>query len=63
MPRLDRRSRACPQAMAEVYMSLLDRIEASNYDVLSQRVSLSRGAKLRLAAKLWLRSRVPRLWV
>ncbi|MEX0763394.1 MAG: presqualene diphosphate synthase HpnD [Dehalococcoidia bacterium] len=58
-PLLDRRSRACPQAMFSVYRSLLDRIEAADYDVLNQRVSLSGVAKLTLALKLWLRSRIP----
>lgn len=56
---LDRRSRVCPQAMAEVYITLLDRVEAADFDVLSERVSLSKWAKLSLAAKLWLRSRIP----
>jgi phytoene synthase len=57
-PLLDRRSRACPQAMAEVYMRLLDKIEDAGYDVLSIRVGLSKLAKVKLAAKLWLRSRL-----
>jgi phytoene synthase len=59
-PLLDRRSRACPQAMAEVYTSILDRVEAARYDVLTQRVSLSKWSKLTLVVKLWLRSRIPR---
>jgi phytoene synthase len=58
-PLLDRRSRACPQAMAEVYVSLLDHVVAADYDVISQRVSLSGRAKLAMVAKLWLRSRIP----
>jgi phytoene synthase len=58
-PLLDRRSRACPQAMAEVYITLLDRIEDANYDVLTERVSLGKWSKVTLAAKLWLRSRIP----
>lgn len=57
-PLLDRRSRACPQAMAEVYMSILDKIEDSNFDVMSRRVSLGKRTKFMLAARLWLRSRL-----
>lgn len=57
-PLLDRRSRACPQAMAEVYMRLLDKIEDADYDVMSNRVGLSKRAKITLAARLWLRSRL-----
>ncbi len=57
-PLLDRRSRACPQAMAEVYMGILDKIENADYDVMSARVSLSKREKLMLAGKLWLRSRL-----
>lgn len=57
-PLLDRRSRACPQAMAEVYMSILDKIEDANFDVMSSKVSLSKRVKLTLAARLWIRSRL-----
>ncbi len=57
-PLLDRRSRACPQAMAEVYMSILDKIEDADFDVMSSRVRLSKRAKLTLAARLWIRSRL-----
>lgn len=57
-PLLDRRSRACPQAMAEVYMSILDKIEEADFDVFSGKVQLSKWTKFSLAAKLWLRSRL-----
>ncbi len=57
-PLLDRRSRACPQAMAEVYMRILDKIEDANFDVISNRVRLSKRTKFKLAATLWLRSRL-----
>lgn len=57
-PLLDRRSRACPQGMAEAYMSILDKIEASNYDVMAGKVQLGRWTKFTLAAKLWMRSRL-----
>jgi phytoene synthase len=57
-PLLDRRSRACPQAMAAVYMRILDKIEDADYDVVSNRIGLSKRAKFTLAARLWLRSRL-----
>ena len=59
VPLLEPRSRFCPQAMATVYSSLLDRIEQVDYDVLSHRVRVRKRTKLTLGAKLWLRSRVP----
>ena len=58
-PLLDRRSRACPRTMSAVYRRLLGRIEAADYDVFSERISLSRTAKAALAAKLWIQSRIP----
>ncbi len=57
-PLLDRRSRACPQGMAEAYMQILDKIESSDFNVMAGRVRLSKWTKIRLGAKLWLRSRV-----
>ncbi len=57
-PLLDRRSRACPQAMAEVYMGILDKIEDADFDVMSSRIRLSKRTKFTLAARLWLRSRL-----
>ena len=58
-PLLDRRSRACPRTMSSVYRQLLGRIEAADYDVFGERISLSRTAKAALAAKLWIQSRIP----
>lgn len=55
-PLLDRRSRACPQVMAEVYTGILDKVEEADYDVITNRVRLSRRTKLSLAARLWVRS-------
>ncbi len=57
-PLLDRRSRACPQAMAEVYMNILDKVEDANFDVISSRVRLSKRTKFTLAARLWVKSRL-----
>ena len=47
-----------PQAMAEVYMKILDKIVDADYDVMSSRIRLSRRAKLSLTARFWLRSRL-----
>ncbi|MDA1278683.1 MAG: presqualene diphosphate synthase HpnD [Chloroflexi bacterium] len=54
-PLLDRQSRYCPETMTSVYETLLDKIEAKNYDVLKNRVSLSKIQKLKLLSVIWLR--------
>ena len=57
LPYLSRRSRACPAVLGAIYSKLLDRIEASGYDVLGeQRVALSTGEKARITARAWLAS-------
>ena len=56
LPYLSRRSRACPAVLGTLYSKVLDRIEASDYDVLENRVSLSKGEKLRITATTWLGS-------
>ena len=57
LPYLSRRSRACPAALGAIYSRVLDRIEASGYDVLSeQRIALSSGEKVRIAARAWVSS-------
>lgn len=43
---LPSRSRPCPAVLAEIYQQILDRIEAQNYDVFAQRISLSPQEKL-----------------
>jgi phytoene synthase len=48
---LDRRSAACVLAMSGIYRRLLDRIEADPSAILDQRVSLSAGTKLAVAAR------------
>jgi phytoene synthase len=52
-------SRACPSALAGVYGAILDRIEASDYDVFASRIGLSPVEKLLLVARLWATSRIP----
>lgn len=51
LPLLPRRSRACVAALASIYRALLDRIEASDYDVFRRRVALSPREKLALAGR------------
>jgi phytoene synthase len=50
---VDRGARGCPAALAALYMSLLDEIERRHFDVQSERISLTRGRKLRLALGAW----------
>ena len=57
LPYLSRRSRACPAVLGAIYSRVLDRIEASGYDVLSERrISLSTGEKIRIMTQTWLGS-------
>ena len=57
LPYLSRRSRACPAALGAIYSRVLDRIEASGYDVLGERrIALSGGEKARIAARVWMAS-------
>ncbi len=59
LPYLSRRSRACPAVMGALYSKVLDRIAASDYDVLESRVSLSKAEKIRITAQTWLGSMLP----
>ena len=54
LPYLSPRSRACPAALGLIYGGVLNKIEAAGYDVFRERISLSKGAKLRLMARAWL---------
>ncbi len=58
-PYLSRRSRACPAILGQVYSKLLERIEASGFDVLRQRIALSKAVKLRITAQTWLSNVLP----
>lgn len=53
LPLLDLRSRMCVNVLQGVYAEILKRIEARNYDVLTERVSLSGREKTTAIAKLW----------
>jgi phytoene synthase len=57
LPLIDDDSRAALWTLVEIYRRLLERIIARNYDVFSERVSLSAAEKLRVMAKGFLRTR------
>jgi len=48
VPLLPRSGRACPRLLAEIYSRVLERIEATGYDVFQRRVSLPMAEKLAL---------------
>ena len=56
LPLLDLRSRMCVNVMQGVYFDILKRIEQRNYDVLSERVSLSSREKMASIGKLWVQA-------
>ena len=53
LPLLDVRSRMCVNVLQGVYFELLQRIEARDYDVLTERVRLSGREKASAIARLW----------
>ena len=59
LPYLSRRSRACPAVLGVLYSKVLDRIKASDYDILESRVSLSKAEKIGITAKTWLVNMLP----
>ena len=59
LPYLSPRSRACPAVLGQLYSKLLQQIEASGYDVLLQRISLTKVQKLRITGQTWLSSMLP----
>ena len=59
MPLLSPDSRACPATLVGVYGTILNRIEASGFEVFERRVGLSTAEKLLITAKLWARSLIP----
>lgn len=60
LPLLDLRSRMCANVLQGVYADILKRIEARDYDVLSERVSLSGREKMASIGKLWLQAALVR---
>ena len=59
MPLLSPGSRACPAALVGVYGTILNRIEASGFEVFEKRMGLSTAEKLLITAKLWAGSLIP----
>ncbi len=53
LPLLDLRSRMCVNVLQGLYFDILKRIEKRDYDVISERVSLSTPQKLAALGKLW----------
>ena len=53
IPLLPAQSRACPAVLHATYSTILDRIEASGYDVFQRRIGLSTTEKLLMVTKLW----------
>ena len=58
LPVSDRRSLIVAEIMRGVYGRILDQIEAKNYQVFDERVSLHSFNRLLIAAKIWLRSSI-----
>jgi 15-cis-phytoene synthase len=56
LPKPDRRSMTAARIMAAVYHAILDRIEASGYDVFTAKVRVPRPRRAVIAAALWARS-------
>jgi phytoene synthase len=56
LPLLSPRSRACVAVLDGLYSRILDKIEARQYDVFSERIGLSTAQKLLLVGKVWTRS-------
>lgn len=61
LPDEDRSNMLCAEAMRLIYSAILQRIVASNFDVLRQRVALSATHKLLLVARAWAGGRLGRL--
>lgn len=59
LPFLSPRSRACPAVLGQIYSHILNRIEARDFAVFDERVSLSRGEKYLVTAQTWMKSLLP----
>ena len=58
LPASDRRALTVAEIMRGVYSRILDRIEASNYQVFGPRITVAPAYRLAIAAGVWLRSRI-----
>lgn len=59
VPLVPWRSRPCPAVLHAIYRRLLDRMEQRGFDVFAERARLSTSEKLRIMARVWLRSLLP----
>jgi phytoene synthase len=59
IPHLSLRSRTSPAVLAALYQRILDRIEATGFNVFDGRMSLSTREKYLLTATTWLKSTIP----
>ena len=55
LPHADRRTMVAARIMAGIYHAILDRVEASGYDVFSQKIRVPRPRRAVIAALLWVR--------
>jgi phytoene synthase len=60
LPLLDLRSRMCVNVLQGVYSDILKRIERRDYDVLSERVSLSGAEKMAAIGRMWVQAALVR---
>ena len=58
LPLIDRDARVCPALLRDLYEGVLDRIEASGFDVLEHRHGLNTLTKLRLMVRAFIRWRL-----
>ena len=59
VPLVSAKSRACPAVLIAFYSAILDRIEASDFDVFQRRIGLNAREKMLLMARLWATSLLP----
>ena len=61
IPILPPRSRPCPAVLARLYLRILDRAEATGFNVFDGKISLSRSEKLFLTARVCMETMLPLL--
>lgn len=52
-------TRSCPRLMHDIYASILDKIEAAEYNIFSERIGPTRYEKWRILFSLWTRTFIP----
>ncbi|MCH7625206.1 MAG: presqualene diphosphate synthase HpnD [Chloroflexi bacterium] len=61
LPLIDQESRVCPAVLHGVYSALLDRIEASGFEVFERRIRVSTPRKVMITARHWVGGLMPSL--